>query len=607
MAATTDQPRAGGSLLRQRDGEAADQTVDLSATADLTSLLDAAPTVELHQIAVGDAGVRVGLPERGEGAGWLGGGEGSGWLDGAAGAGVPSDGVAERLSDEPAHSGRTFGDPAASSSGGDTLGDAPLSARHRAVAPDRRDARAVPPWARTYARALFALDSATVLGSVAVGYLVHSGWRAPSGAVVGYHLLLVVPWLLSLLLIRGYSDRVVGYGSDEYRRVTTATVRAAAAVAVAGYLLHVDLPREVVVPAFLCGLLGLPVERWAARGVMRWRRRAGDCCRRILVVGDLRHVTELVEQLRREPDAGYRVVGVCLPRGVYGRNTSLRDVPLIGSLSSIVEAAAAAGADTVAVTAAAELTASRLRRLGWALEGTGIELVVAPALTDVAGPRIHTRPVAGLPLIHVEKPEYHGGRALAKLVLDKVLAALALVLLMPVLVAIAIAVRRDSPGPVIFRQTRIGLHGRPFTVFKFRSMVVGAERLLADLATVNETDGPLFKMRDDPRVTRVGRVLRRWSLDELPQLVNVLRGEMSLVGPRPPLPHEVARYDGDVRRRLLVRPGLTGLWQVSGRSDLAWRDGVRLDLYYVENWSIATDLVILWQTVGAVLRRRGAY
>lgn len=190
---------------------------------------------------------------------------------------------------------------------------------------------------------------------------------------------------------------------------------------------------------------------------------------------------------------------------------------------------------------------------------------------------------------------------------DRSAAAVALTLLMPLLAAIAVAVRVDSRGPVLFRQTRVGQGGREFGVWKFRTMVVDADALLGGLAARNETDGLMFKMREDPRVTRVGRLLRKWSLDELPQLVNVLLGQMSLVGPRPPLPSEVARYDGDVARRLLVKPGMTGLWQVSGRSDLSWEDGIRLDLYYVENWSLAADLTILWKTFGAVVNGRGAY
>jgi exopolysaccharide biosynthesis polyprenyl glycosylphosphotransferase len=265
------------------------------------------------------------------------------------------------------------------------------------------------------------------------------------------------------------------------------------------------------------------------------------------------------------------------------------------------------GADTVAVTASGELTASRLRRLGWQLEDTNLDLVLAPALTDVAGPRIHTKPVAGLPLIHVEAPEFRGLRKVIKELVDRTLALGILIMVAPLCAVIAIAIKLTSRGPVLFRQTRVGRGGREFNLFKFRTMVTGAHAMRDILADRNETDGLMFKIRNDPRITPVGRWLRKWSLDELPQLLNVLLGRMSLIGPRPPLPEEVARYNGDVARRLLVKPGITGLWQVSGRSDLSWQDGIRLDLYYVENWSLAADLIILWKTIGAVVRGRGAY
>jgi exopolysaccharide biosynthesis polyprenyl glycosylphosphotransferase len=317
---------------------------------------------------------------------------------------------------------------------------------------------------------------------------------------------------------------------------------------------------------------------------------------------------ELVGQLRRESWTGYRVVGACIPHALAAPQPQrLSDVPVVGSFRTIVEAATAAEADTIAVTASAELTASRLRRLGWQLEGSGIDLVVAPALTDVAGPRIRTRPVAGLPLIHVEPPDLNGRAKIVKGCTDWLISVVGLLLIAPLLLLIAAAIKIDSRGPVFFRQRRVGQDGEEFRVFKFRTMFVDAEDRLNELRHLNEGDGLLFKMRNDPRVTPVGRLLRRYSLDELPQLLNVLTGEMSLVGPRPPLPSEVALYDGDVARRLLVKPGITGLWQVSGRSDLSWEDGIRLDLYYVENWSLTTDLAIMWKTLGAVARARGAY
>jgi exopolysaccharide biosynthesis polyprenyl glycosylphosphotransferase len=233
---------------------------------------------------------------------------------------------------------------------------------------------------------------------------------------------------------------------------------------------------------------------------------------------------------------------------------------------------------------------------------------VAPTLVEVAGPRIAIRPIAGLPLMHVDHPELTGGRRLAKELFDRCTAAVLLLLLSPFLLIIAGLLKITSGGPVIFQQRRIGRNGEPFTIVKFRTMVRDAECLRADVIHLNEHDaGPLFKIRDDPRVTPLGGWLRRYSLDELPQLINVLIGDMSLVGPRPPLPREVKEYGLDARRRLVVKPGLTGLWQISGRSDLDWEESVRLDLRYVENWSLALDALILWKTVFVVIRGAGAY
>ena len=282
-------------------------------------------------------------------------------------------------------------------------------------------------------------------------------------------------------------------------------------------------------------------------------------------------------------------------------------MPVVGSLTSVPEAVAKLGVDTVAVTASRGLTSGVLKRLGWDLEGAGVDLVVAPALTDVAGPRVHVRPVSGLQLLYVEQPEFTGPTWAMKEAFDRALAALALLVLSPLLVLIAASIRLTTAGPVIFRQVRVGRDGEVFTVYKFRTMVVDAEPHLETLWEISEGNGVLFKLKDDPRVTGVGRFLRRLSLDELPQLWNVLIGSMSLVGPRPALPNEAERYGRSTARRLLVKPGITGLWQVSGRSDLSWEDSVRLDLYYVENWSFAGDIQILWKTLSAVVRGQGAY
>jgi exopolysaccharide biosynthesis polyprenyl glycosylphosphotransferase len=284
-----------------------------------------------------------------------------------------------------------------------------------------------------------------------------------------------------------------------------------------------------------------------------------------------------------------------------------RGIPVVGGFAAVADAVRITEADTVAVLASPDLGPEQLRRLAWDLEPTGADLMVAPSLVEVAGPRLSIRPVTGLPLLQVEQPVFSGGRRIIKATFDRTLALTILVLLSPVMLGIAGAIKVTSSGPVLFRQQRIGKDGKPFTMLKFRSMVVDAESQRAQLASLSDRDGLMFKMRDDPRVTKVGSWLRRYSLDELPQLMNVVAGSMSLVGPRPPLPEEVAQYGDDVRRRLLVLPGVTGLWQVSGRADLSWEESVRLDLRYVDNWSLASDLLILWKTGRAVLGGGGAY
>jgi exopolysaccharide biosynthesis polyprenyl glycosylphosphotransferase len=315
--------------------------------------------------------------------------------------------------------------------------------------------------------------------------------------------------------------------------------------------------------------------------------------------------TELIEILRRERWTGFRVVGVCLPHGVHA--LAVQGIPVIGTPATVRRAVEEAGADTVFVASGLGATGQDTRRLTWRLEGTGTQIAVLPSLTDVSGPRIRVKPIAGLPLLYLELPEFSGTQRTIKRLLDLAVAGIALVLATPVLLLIAAGIRLGSPGPVLFRQTRVGRGGELFTCLKFRTMVQEAESQLAALQEDHDGNGLLFKLRHDPRVTRLGRPLRRYSLDELPQLVNVLKGDMSLVGPRPPLPSEVARYPDDLRRRLLVRPGLTGLWQVSGRSDLSAADSSRLDLYYVDNWSVMYDAQIVWKTLGAVVAGRGAF
>jgi exopolysaccharide biosynthesis polyprenyl glycosylphosphotransferase len=327
----------------------------------------------------------------------------------------------------------------------------------------------------------------------------------------------------------------------------------------------------------------------------------------VLAVGPEPAVADLVRELRRGTYHGLAVVAACLGGGTTSKDVA--GIPVFGGLAvdDVISAVRRSGADTVAVLSSSELDAVTLRQIAWGLEKTGTGLYVAPALLDVAGPRTTIRPTAGLTLLHVDHPELSGPRQVIKGLFDRVMAAVALVVLCPVFLALAVAIRVSDNGPALFAQTRVGKNGRLFTMYKFRTMVVDAEQRRAQLMASNDSDGVLFKLRKDPRVTAVGAHLRRWSIDELPQLFNVFLGHMSLVGPRPALPDEAERYAEHVRRRLVVKPGLTGLWQVNGRSDLSWDESVRLDLRYVENWSFALDLQIMWKTISVLMRGSGAY
>jgi exopolysaccharide biosynthesis polyprenyl glycosylphosphotransferase len=467
--------------------------------------------------------------------------------------------------------------------------------------------RAVTPrWVRTYTCSLIAFETVAALVAGGAVVLSRAGSFAPSTLVFWAAVVLVVAWPTLLGATGAYSERVYGTGSDEYRRVGKAGFLLLALTSFASYAAALDLSR-VFVAAAIPALTALTlVGRYAARIQLRRHRAEGRCTKRVVVVGRGGAVLELASRLQREHYAGLNVVAACVTPGDRARVALEAGVP-VGGLDEVLSVAAEAKADTIAVTSASETAAQYLRQLSWQLEGTGIELLVAPGLIEVAGPRLHIRPFEGLPLLSIEQPSFEGWRRVIKHGVDRAVAALALLLLAPVLLALAVAVKLGSPGPILYRQERVGLNGRSFTMLKFRSMVVDADRQLDALRGDNISDGLLFKLQNDPRVTPVGRLLRRLSLDELPQLFNVLRGTMSLVGPRPPLPGEVARYDTSVSRRLLVRPGLTGLWQISGRSDLSWEESVRLDLRYVENWSLALDLLILWKTGRAVLSRSGAY
>ena len=473
-------------------------------------------------------------------------------------------------------------------------------------------------WERSYERRLLVTDSLIVIWVVVGAHLIWFGNDSAVATVklfgfVDYwvvSLSLIIGWLLTINVGGSRDSRVLGTGSREYQLLFNASFAWFGIVAIGATLLKLDIARGYLTIAFPLGTIVLLVSRKLWRSWLISKRESrGDYSAQVMVIGSASSVSSMVRELRRRPEAGYHVVGVCIPEG-----TSLAgDIDVeglhFGSLDSPVHDLRYAGGNTIAVAGSDRLRNTAVRQISWQL-APGVEhLVVSPNLIDIAGPRIHTRPVSGLSLIHVETPRYAGMRRFMKETFDTIGSLLLIVISSPLLLAVAIAVRLSTPGPVFFRQERIGLNGKPFHMLKFRSMVIDAEAQLDQLASANRDAGNevMFKLASDPRVTPVGKWLRRFSIDELPQFFNVLKKDMSLVGPRPPLPKEVESYAQDVHRRFLVRPGITGLWQVSGRSNLSWEESVRLDLYYVENWSMLGDLQILWQTARAVLHRDGAY
>ena len=448
-----------------------------------------------------------------------------------------------------------------------------------------------------------------VATATAVGFVIEPAVMSASEseyAVVA--LLTAISWLSCIAVAHTRDERVLGMGAVEYRRVASSTVLEFGILALIVLVAGFHMPRTFVLVALPLGLVALLLERWLWRKWLLRQRRMGRYLTPAIVVGEAADADYVVHRIGERQDVGYRVIGVATDttdhRFVDDRGAI---VPVVAAITDVADRARELGAEAVIIAGRTPGDGEFIRELGWQLEGSGAELVLSSRLTDVAGPRIHFQPVEGLPLIQVEIPRFDGGKHAIKRGFDVIASAAGLLALAPILLAVAVAIKVDDHGPVLYAQHRVGRDGRAFRMLKFRTMVPDAEQLLCELTVADEGAGPLFKMHDDPRITPFGRFLRHHSLDELPQLWNVLRGDMSMVGPRPPLTCEVEEYDGHVHRRLLIKPGLTGLWQVSGRSDLDWDEGVRLDLYYVENWSLTGDLMLIWRTIRVVLRAEGAY
>jgi len=458
---------------------------------------------------------------------------------------------------------------------------------------------------RNYVRQVAIADfSAAVVAAIAaVG--VRFG-VSPNSRYLVLSLVLPLLWTLTLRVFGAYEWRFLGTGPDEFRRVLNAGLSLTGALALISYAVNNELSRLYLVISMQVIVVLDLVVRMGLRKRLHRLRQKGLCMSTVVAVGHESAVSQLICELRREPHHGLQVIAACLA-GEPGTD-KVAGVPVVGDLEDTASVVRNLNAGTVAVLSCPEMDGVKLRALAWELEKTGTDLCVAPALLDVAGPRTTVRPTAGMTLLHVDHPQLSGPRQVVKDLFDRCAAAFGLFALAPLMLAIAAIIKLSDNGPALFTQTRVGKGGETFKIYKFRTMVVNAEALLTEVREENESvGGVLFKIRRDPRITAIGAKLRKSSLDELPQLINVLKGEMSLVGPRPALPEEAAKYADHVRRRLVVKPGLTGMWQVNGRSELSWDESVRMDLRYVENWSFALDMQILWKTISVMLHGSGAY
>lgn len=469
-------------------------------------------------------------------------------------------------------------------------------------------------WARAYEKKLLITDAWIIAITLIIALLTRSEFDRISQFFFALNPLVwlgligvAVVWLSLLQVFHTRDRRVIGTGANEYKRLITASMATFGLLSVTLVIIEAGYPGKGAVLAVAGGVVVLLVSRWLWRRWLTRQRRLGRALSRAVIVGTKTEVDYVVSKIKGNMTAAFAVVGVLAEPDEEHSPKSASPARYQFGADLVAETAAELGADAVIVAGDHGCGNDFIRNLAWKLEGTAAELILASRLANVAGPRIHFRPVEGLPLIHVEIPQFEGGKHVVKRGLDIAVSAIALIVLSPLFLLLALAVRLDTPGDAFFSQVRVGRNLETFRMFKFRSMVSDATTKLDGLTGLNEGSGVLFKLKNDPRITTVGRFIRKYSLDELPQIWNVLKGDMSLVGPRPPLPREVSAYQGKVNRRMYIKPGLTGMWQINGRSDLNWEDSMRLDLYYVENWSVVGDLVIMWRTFRVLIHPVGAY
>ncbi|MGA0733347.1 MAG: sugar transferase [Candidatus Nanopelagicales bacterium] len=456
-------------------------------------------------------------------------------------------------------------------------------------------------WKNTLQLRLWIVDSILIFLAILIGILSRyqnfwsDGISQFDLSFLIYGLLIFIGWSISLQFFQSREIAILGFGADEYRRVITASFSVFAMLAIISYVFKLEISRLFVAVTFFLGVIFLFIGRRTLRKILSRAREQGRYLSRVLLIqGSYQDHVEA--RLNTAIYSGLKIVS----------RIKVDDFNNFDS-GNVAKLAAEENCDVILVSQSADVSAFDLRKLGWALEDSQIRLVVAPAVTEIAGPRLKVSNVEGLPLLHVEQPTFSGPARFTKRLVDIFGAIIGLVVLSPIFLIIGIVIKLSDRGPVFYIQNRVRQENKIFGVYKFRTMLVGAHKLRDEIMQQTGKDLRLAKDPNDPRITKPGKFLRRWSIDELPQLINVIKGEMSLVGPRPPLAEEVEQYESAEKRRLLVKPGLTGLWQVSGRSELDWEDAVRLDLYYVENWSLTLDFLIMLRTVAAVFRGEGAY
>lgn len=487
--------------------------------------------------------------------------------------------------------------------------DVDSSAVAATEAPEQAFVPTPPPssWRSRVRIGMIASDSLIVVVCVAAGQLLRFGvgYQGITGtAGLSYTALsiaVMATWLLAMAIAGAWHPKIFLSGTPGYGRIIKASFTVFGLVAVVAYLGKWEIARGYVAIAIPLGMTALLIARASWRACLLALRRRGAMMQPTLIVGGEFTAVALAKQFRESPLAGYHVVGLCLPNDY--QDDAVDEIPVVGTFESIVDTAHRVGASVIAVAKTDKFSPEQLRKLSWSLEHTNLSLIVAPMLTDITGPRIHASPVPGMELVHLERPRLSGPQLWLKATFDYIAASIGLVIASPIFVAVAVAIKLDDGGPVFFRQQRVGLAQKPFKIWKFRTMRVGADALHREIAAHSAVFTKSHKPAD---LTRIGNFLRRSSIDELPQMLNVLAGQMSLVGPRPLVPWEGTTIAGYIQRRTLVKPGITGLWQISGRSETSGARAADLDLLYVENWSILGDVYLIFRSVRAVLSSHGA-